>query len=54
MTWFCVVSQRSKEDLKVMVGCVVELCKRRDLKLNAAKNKVMVLGGEEGLSVRFA
>ena len=38
----------SKEDLKVMVGCFVEVC-RRDLKINADKSNVIVLGGEEGL-----
>ena len=25
------------------------MCRRRDLKVNAGKSKVMVLGGEEGL-----
>ena len=27
----------------------VEMCRRRDLKVNAGKSKVMLLGGEEGL-----
>ena len=27
----------------------VEVCRRRGLKVNASKSKVMVLGGEEGL-----
>ena len=35
----------SKEDL-VMVGCFVEVCRRRGLKGDADKGKVMVLGGE--------
>ena len=32
-----------------MVGRFVEMCRRRGLKVNADKNKVMVLNGEEGL-----
>ena len=36
------------EDLKVMVECFVEVC-RRGLKSNANNSKGMVLGGEEGL-----
>ena len=39
----------SEEDLKVMVGRFVDVCRKRDLKVNAGKNKVMVLGGEEEL-----
>ena len=38
----------SEEDLKVMVGCFVEVC-RRGLKLNEDKSKMIELGGEEGL-----
>ena len=38
-----------EEDLKVMVGHFVEGWKRRGLKVNADKSKVMVLSGEEGL-----
>ena len=30
-------------------GCFVEVCWRRGLKVNAVKNKVMVLGGKERL-----
>ena len=30
-------------------GCFVKVCKRRDLKVNAGKSKVIILGGEEGL-----
>ena len=37
-----------EEDLRAMVGHFVEVC-RRDLKVNAAKTKVMVLNGEKGL-----
>ena len=39
----------SEEDLKVMVGRYIEVCRRRGLKVNAGKSKVMLLGGEEGL-----
>ena len=41
MTWFCVV--------RAMVGRFAEVFRRRGLKVNAGKSKVMVLGGEEGL-----
>ena len=39
----------SEEDLKVMGGHFTEVCRRRGLKINAGKSKVMVLGGEEEL-----
>ena len=39
----------SEEDLRVMVGHFVEVCRRRCLKFNAGKSKMMMLGGEEGL-----
>ena len=39
---------------KVNSGTFFEVCRRRDLKINAGKSKVMVLGGEEKLEVRFA
>ena len=39
----------SEEDLRAMVGCFVEVCRRRGLKVNAVKSKVMVLSREEGL-----
>ena len=38
MTWFC-----------VMVGRFSEVCRRRRLKFNASKNKVIVQNGEDGL-----
>ena len=41
----------SEENLRVMVGRLVEVCGRRSLKVSAVK---MVLDGEEGWSVRFA
>ena len=40
-----------EEDLRVMVGRFVELCRRRGLKVNADKSKGMVLGGEEGVGM---
>ena len=33
----------------VMVGRFAEVCRRRGLKFDAGKSKVMVLNGEEGL-----
>ena len=40
-----------EEDLRLraMVGHFVEVCRRRFLKINTGKSKVMVLGVEEGL-----
>ena len=38
----------SEEDLKEMVGQFAEVCRRRGLKFNAGKSKVMVLNGEDG------
>ena len=35
------------ENLRVMVGQFAEVFKRRGLKVNAAKSKVMSLNGEE-------
>ena len=39
----------SEEDLKLMAGRFVEVRRRRGLKINSDKSKIMVLGGEEGL-----
>ena len=39
----------TEDDLRVMVGRFIEVCRRRGLKVKAGKSKVMVLGGEEGL-----
>ena len=39
----------SEGDLRVMVGRFAEVCRRRGLKVNAGRSKVMVLNGEEGL-----
>ena len=33
----------------MVVGHHVEVCRRRGLKVNAGKSKVIVFGGEEGL-----
>ena len=44
-----VLCGESEEDLRAMVGHFVEVCRRRGLKVNEGKNKVMVLGGEEGV-----
>ena len=38
-----------EEDLRVMVGRFAEVCRRRGLKVNIGKSKVIVLNGEEGL-----
>ena len=37
-----------EEVLRAMVRCFAEVCRRRGLKVNTGKSKVMVLGGEEG------
>ena len=44
-----VICGESEEDLRVMVGQFAEACRRRGMKVNAGKSKVMVLNGEEGL-----
>ena len=38
-----------EEDLREMVGRFAEVCRRRGLKLNACKSKVMILNGDEGI-----
>ena len=40
-----VIWGESEEDLRAMVGRFVEVCRRRGLKINAGKSKVMVLNG---------
>ena len=47
MTWF--LSGESEEDLKVMEGRFIEVYRKRYLKVNANKSKVMVLGDKKGL-----
>ena len=44
-----VLCGESEVDLREIVRHFVEVCKRRHLKVNAGKSKVMVLGGEEWL-----
>ena len=44
-----VMCGESEEELRLMVRCFVEKCRRRGLKVNADKSRVMVLGREEGL-----
>ena len=44
-----VLCGESKEDLRTMVVRFVEVCRRRGLKINAGKCKVMMLNGEEGM-----
>ena len=44
-----VLCGESEKDLRAMMGHFVGVCRRRGLKVNAGKSKVMVLGGEEGL-----
>ena len=40
---------KSEEDLRPMVRCFVEVCRRRGLKVHSGKSKVMLLNGEEEL-----
>ena len=44
-----VLCGESEEDLRAVVGRFVEVCRRRELEVNAGKSKVPVLNGEEGL-----
>ena len=44
-----VLYSESEEDLRSMVGYFIEVYKRKGLKTDAGKRKVMVLGREEGL-----
>ena len=39
----------SEEDLSAMVGQFGKVCRRRRMKVNEGKSRVMVLNGEEGL-----
>ena len=38
-----------EKDLRAMVGWFAEVCRRRGLKVNPDRSKVIVIGGEEGL-----
>ena len=44
-----VLCGESEEDIRAMVGRVVEVCRRRGLKVSGGKIKEMVLNREEGL-----
>ena len=44
-----VLCGESEEDLRMMVGWFAEVCRRRGLKINTGKSRVIVLNGEEGL-----
>ena len=44
-----VLCGESEEDLRVMVRRFADVCRRRGLKVNAGKSKMVVLNGEEGL-----
>ena len=50
MTWCCPVVMC--RDRKTMAGRFVEACRRRDLKMNAEKSKVMMFTGEALSGVR--
>ena len=39
----------SEEDLRTMMQRFVEVCRRRGLKINASKSKVMAMNEEKGL-----
>ena len=44
-----VLCGESEKNLRVMVGQFAKVCRRRGLKVNAGKSKVIVMNGEEGL-----
>ena len=46
---YLVLCGEPEEDLRVMVGCFVEMFRGKGLKVNAGKSNVMVFSGEEGL-----
>ena len=43
-----------EEDLKVMVEHFIEVCRRRGLKVNEDKSKVVMLVGEEELEYKVS
>ena len=45
-----VLCGESEYDLRAMIGEFFEMCRRRGLKFDAGKSKVMVLNGEEGFA----
>ena len=44
-----VVCGELEEIPRVMVGWFIEVCRRRGLKVNTSKRRVIILNGEEGL-----
>ena len=44
-----VLCNESEDDLRGMVERFAKVCRRKGLKVNAGKSKVMVLNGEKGL-----
>ena len=44
-----VLCSESEEELRAMLEQLVEVCRRRGLKVNGGKSKVIVINGEEGL-----
>ena len=44
-----VLCGEAKEDLRAIVGRFIEVRRKRGLKVNASKSKVMLLGEKEGL-----
>ena len=44
-----VLCGEEEEDLRVMVGQFAEVCRRRGVKVNAGKSKMMVLKEKNGL-----
>ena len=44
-----VLCSKLEENLRSMVRCSFEVYRRRGLKVNAGKSKVMILAGEKGL-----
>ena len=48
-----VLCGKSEEDLKAMVGRFVEVLRRRGLKVNEGKGRVIVINGEGRLECEF-
>ena len=44
-----VLCGESEEDLRLMVGRSIKVCRKKGLKVNAGKSKVTLLNGEEVL-----
>ena len=41
----CLICGKLEENVRTMMGCFVEVCRRRGLKVNVGKSKVMMLNG---------